>query len=75
MRQIITIKLIADDAGHIAVHSSYVPAVGRPLTPAQALALDMQRLATHTTGEHVQPMLSEPEPRYIISDAGLADRQ
>lgn len=75
MRQIITIKLIADDAGHIAVHSSYVPAVGKPLTPAQALALDLQRLATNTTGERVQPIVPDPVPGYIHSDDGLADRQ
>lgn len=38
------------EKGEVSVHSTYKPAIGSPLTPAQALALDLQNQACHRAG-------------------------
>lgn len=43
----VTITLRDTPEGSITVQSSYAPAIGSPLTPAQALALDLQSTACH----------------------------
>lgn len=52
MREVITIKLIADDAENIGVYSSFLPAIGKSITPVKALALELINIATHSTGKH-----------------------
>ena len=46
----ITITLRDTDAGTVAVHSSFAPAVGQRATPAKSIALDLQREALHRAG-------------------------
>lgn len=40
----VTITLTDTPAGSVAVHSTFTPAVGKPCTPAQGVALEITRL-------------------------------
>jgi len=46
----VTLTLRDTPAGVVSVHSTYKPAIGQPITPAQALALDLQNQACHRAG-------------------------
>ena len=49
----ITITLRDTPSGTVAIHSTFAPAIGQRNTPAQSLALDLQREALHRAGVEV----------------------
>lgn len=63
MKEMITIKLIADDEGHIGVYSTHIPAIGGPVTPLKDLGIELINLAVRRTGEHVMQLNDVTSPQ------------
>ncbi len=74
----ITLTLTDTPNGSVALHSSFCPAVGHPLSPAQAHALDIVSRTRKQWGLHIDAApgsVTLPELRLLLNqphDGGTA---
>lgn len=65
----VTITLTDTASGGVSLHTTHPPAVGQSNTPAQALALDVYRMASHDAAVVLDTAAARP----MIKMGTLAD--